>query len=148
MTKLLLACCVALVAAAPAAAGSSDTTHTIRASGTVMSDKTMGTTGFFRVNFHLGPGHKVTFVDRAAGISFHSQAITTVNYTSASQVKTSGWAVKIHGWGYVNGMKVPFTAIAVDHPATLGTDIFRISWNHGASLGGKLQSGGIKILQL
>ena len=148
MKKLLMAGALALVAAAPASAASIDTTHTIRASGTVRSANTTGTTGTFRVDFHKGPGHKVTYMDRAGGVSFHSQAITFVNFTNASQAQLSGWAVKIKGWGYANGKKVPFTAIAVDHPARLGTDIFRISFGHGASLGGKLQFGGIKILQL
>ena len=148
MKKLLLAAVAALVVAAPASAASIDTSHTIRASGTVLTDKTMGTTGTFRINFHLGPGHKVTYVDPASGVSFHSQRITFVNYTNKNEAQLSGWAVKIKGWGYVNGKKVPFTAIAVDHPARLGTDIFRISFGHGASLGGKLTFGGIKIMQL
>ena len=148
MKKLALAACLALVIAAPASAASIDTSHTIRASGSVLSDKTSGTLGIFRVNFHAGPDRKVTYVNTSNGVVFHSTRITLVDYTSPSQAKGSGWSVKIRGMGMINGKTVPFVAIAVDHPAPLGTDIFRISWGHGASLGGKLQSGGVKILQL
>src|SRR6476620_7735786 len=122
MKALLIGCCLALVAAAPAAAGSIDRTHTIRASGSVLSDKTLGSTGYFRVSFHAGPGHKVTYTDTTTGSSFRSLKITLINYTSPSQVTTSGWAVKIKGIGIANGKRVPFTALAIDHPATLGTD--------------------------
>jgi len=146
--KLAFAACLALLTAAPASAASIDTTHTIRASGSVLSDKTTGTIGIFRVNFHAGPAGKVRFVNTSNGVVFHSQKITFVDYTSPNQATGSGWSVKIRGLGVINGKVVPFTAIAVDHPAPLGTDIFRISWGHGASLGGKLQSGGVKILQL
>ncbi len=148
MKKLLLAASAALAVAAPASAASIDTSHTIRASGTVLSNQTTGTKATFSVNFHLGPGHKITYVDPATGVSFHSQRITFVNYTNKNEAQLSGWAVKIKGWGLANGKRVPFVAIAVDHPARLGTDIFRISFGHGASLGGKLTFGGIKIMQL
>jgi len=114
----------------------------------VLSDKTDGTQATFRVDFRLGPGHKLSYVDRATGVTFRAKTITFVNYTNVNQAETSGWAVKIKGMGWANGKLVPFTAIAIDHPAPLGTDIFRISWDRGASLGGKLQFGGIKILQL
>jgi hypothetical protein len=147
--KLLFAGCVAaLVAAAPAAARSIDTTHSLRAAGTVLSDKTEGTQGVFRITMRMGPGHKLTYIDRAMGVTFRAKTIAFVNYTSKTEAQKSGWAVKIKGMGWMNGKLVPFTAVAVDHPAPLGTDIFRISINHGASFGGKLQTGGVKILQI
>lgn len=148
MKKLLFAVCAALAAAAPASAARIDTTHSLSGAGTVLSDKTTGSTARFHVDLRLGPGHKLMYIDRAMGVSLRAKSITMVDYTNANQAQKSGWAVKIKGMGVSNGRLVPFTAIAVDHPAPLGTDIFRISWNHGASFGGKLQFGEIKIRQL
>ena len=93
-------------------------------------------TASFRINFKAGPGHKLTYVDRARGVSFRSLDL--------SSVKLIQNAVKITGMGMVNGMRVPFTAIATDHKLNAG-DWFVIDWNHGASHGGKVTFGNIRI---
>ena len=53
-------------------------------------------------------------------------------------------AVKLRGIGLVGGRRVSFTAIGV-HNARPGIDVFRIAWNHGASLGGVVTSGSVFI---
>jgi hypothetical protein len=44
--------------------------------------------------------------------------------------------------GLVNVRRVGFTAVAV-HNTLPGVDIFRISWQHGAALGGRVVRGSV-----
>ena len=53
-------------------------------------------------------------------------------------------AVKVHGTGLVAGRRVSFTAVGV-HNAMPGIDVFRLTWNHGASVGGIVTSGSVFI---
>ena len=53
-------------------------------------------------------------------------------------------AVKLRGTGLVHGRRVAFTAVGV-HNALPGVDVFRLAWNHGASLGGVVTSGSVFI---
>jgi hypothetical protein len=130
--KLLMVMVAGLAVAVPTA---SATTFQLRAGGNVR-DRTTMSTAAFKVNFKAGPGHKVMYVDRANGISFRSLGLTSVNLVRN--------AVKISGVGQMNGMRVPFTAIATDHKLNSG-DWFVIGWNHAASHGGKVTFGNIRI---
>jgi hypothetical protein len=132
MKRLLIVAIAALAVAVPTA---SATTFTMRAGGWVQDRTTMNRASF-SVNFKAGPGHKVTYVDRTAGISFRSLDL--------SSVKLIRNAVKIMGVGLVNGQRVHFTAIATDHNSTSG-DWFTIDWNHLAAHGGKVTLGNIRI---
>jgi hypothetical protein len=136
MKRILAVAAVALATAVPAAASVS-TSATVHGAGTVRSSGTVGPTAFFSIDFSKGKGSKLLY--RAPGVMFHSQTLGTVKFSNT--------AVKIAGWGYVNGRLVPFTAIATDHPAPLG-DWFKIVWARGASHGGRLTSGNIDIAQL
>ena len=53
-------------------------------------------------------------------------------------------AVELRGTGLVAGRHVTFTAVGV-HNALPEVDVFRIAWNHGASLGGVVTSGSVFI---
>lgn len=53
-------------------------------------------------------------------------------------------AVKLRGIGIANGRRVAFTAIGV-HNSMPGVDVFRVTWNHGAALGGIVTSGSILV---
>ena len=145
MNRVLLAIAGVLAAVAvavPAAsAGSYTYNFTVRAGGFVMDNPSGGTIqslGKFEINLKAGPGHKVTYVDRTTGTSFHSTKITKLTYTFS--------AVKIVGLGMVNGRRVSFTVLASDHPANV--DGFKIAWNHLAAHGGNVLTGNVHIRQL
>lgn len=53
-------------------------------------------------------------------------------------------AVELRGVGLVGGRRVSFTAVGV-HNARPEVDVFRIAWNHGASLGGVVTQGAVFI---
>jgi hypothetical protein len=53
-------------------------------------------------------------------------------------------AVKLRGTGLVGGRRVAFTAVGV-HNALPGVDVFRLAWDHGASVGGTVTSGSVFI---
>jgi hypothetical protein len=53
-------------------------------------------------------------------------------------------AVRLRGVGLVAGRRVSFTAVGV-HNARPEVDVFRIAWNHGASLGGIVTKGTVFI---
>lgn len=132
MKRLLIVAIVALGVAVPTA---SATTFTMRAGGWVQDRTTMNRASF-TINFKAGPGHKLTYVDRASGISFRALDLSTVRLVRN--------AVKMSGVGLVNGQRVHFTAIATDHVGTAG-DWFTIDWNHMAAHGGKVVLGNIRI---
>jgi hypothetical protein len=72
-----------------------------------------------------------------------------VTYGSFRSVKVSSVAyglnaVKVRGTGLLGGRRVAFTAVGV-HNAMPGVDVFRLAWNHGASLGGIVTSGAVFI---
>ena len=139
MKRVLLGCSALLAAAAVAVPAASATTFTVRAGGLVMNDPFHGTTatlGKFYVNLKAGPGHKVTYVDKTAGVYFRSLDLTKLTFTRN--------AVKIVGIGLANGMRVHFTVIATDHNKT-GVDAFKIAWNHQAAHGGNLMSGNVRV---
>jgi hypothetical protein len=73
---------------------------------------------------------------RVAYGQFHSLHVGTVQFGLN--------AVKLRGTGLANGRRVSFTAIGV-HNAMPGVDVFRVTWNHGAALGGVVTSGSIFI---
>ena len=132
MRRLLIAGIAALAVAVPTA---SATTFNLRAGGWVQ-DRTTMSKATFGVDLKAGPGHKVTYVDRTAGITFRSLDL--------SSVKLVRNAVKISGMGLVNGERVHFMAIATDHSTTAG-DWFTIDWNHMAAHGGEVTLGNIRI---
>jgi hypothetical protein len=53
-------------------------------------------------------------------------------------------AVRLRGIGSVGGRRVAFTAVGV-HNARPGVDVFRLSWNHGAAVGGIVTGGSVFI---
>ena len=145
MKRLLLPVLAAIAAigfAVPAASAASyDYAFTVRAGGFVMDNPFGGTAtslGRFEVNLKAGPTHKVTYTDRTTGLSFHSLSISSLTYTRSTAL--------IKGIGMVNGKRVSFTVIAVDHPAA--TDAFKIAWNHQAAHGGNLLTGNVHVRQI
>jgi hypothetical protein len=141
MKRALLALAGVLAAVAVAVPAAAARTFTVRAGGFVMDSPSGGTIqslGRFEINLRAGPGNKVTYVDKTAGIAFHSTSLTSMTFTLST--------VKIVGLGKVNGKLVRFTAIATDHPAN--TDAFKIAWNHQAAHGGNVLTGNVHIRQL
>jgi hypothetical protein len=139
MKRVLLACSALLAAAAVAIPAASATTFTVRAGGYVLDNPfapRFTTAARFTVNLKAGPGHKVTYTDRATGLSFRSLDLASVVFTRN--------AVKITGVGLVGGKRVHFTAIATDHNKT-GVDAFKIAWDHKASHGGNVTAGNVRV---
>jgi hypothetical protein len=79
---------------------------------------------------------KVVFVDPVSKIRFTSLRVQSVRFGTN--------AARLRGIGLANGHRVGFTAVAV-HNARPGIDVFRIAWNHGASLGGTVDDGSVFI---
>jgi hypothetical protein len=139
MKRVLLGCSALLAAAAVLVPAASATTFTVRAGGSVLDNPfapRFTTPARFTIDLKAGPGHKVTYVDRATGLSFRSLDLASVTYTRN--------AVKIAGLGLVGGKRVHFTVVATDNKAT-GVDAFKISWDHKASHGGNVASGNVRI---
>jgi hypothetical protein len=143
------AACLALAAAAPAAAdtqapaGQALYPETVPGAGLSGVEGAQATirhtvrgTGFtgaalFRVNLgtvqYLDPIHKITFTSlRIGSVRFVDNKAT------------------LQGIGLLNHRRVPFTAVGV-HNELPGIDVFRISWNHGAGLGGRVVRGSLFI---
>lgn len=98
----------------------------VRASGVTAA-------GAFRVDFRAGPGNKIVFVRRGAPV-FRAFRFTSMRWTNNS--------VSMKGIGLAAGVRVHFAALAVDD----GTrDVFRLSWQHRATLGGALLHGAVVI---
>lgn len=94
-----------------------------------------GTTsaGTFRVDFAAGPGAKIVLLRGSAPV-FRALRFTSMRWAATS--------VLMQGVGIADGARVRFSALAVDG----GTrDVFRISWQHRAALGGVLSSGAVVI---
>jgi hypothetical protein len=142
MKRLTLALVAALTVVAVAVPAASARDYTVRAGGLVMDNPSGGvvqTLGQFKINLKAGPGHKVEYYNRTTGLTFRSQRLTKITFTSTS--------VKIVGWGLVNGTeKVRFTAIATDHPAQV--DGFKIAWAHRAAHGGNVLTGNVHVRQI
>jgi hypothetical protein len=139
MKRVLLGCSALLAAAAVAVPAASATTFTVRAGGSVLDNPfapTFTTPARFTINLKAGPGHKVTYLDRATGLTFRSLDLASVVYTRN--------AVKITGLGLVGGKRVHFTVIATDHNKT-GVDAFKIAWDHKAAHGGNVMSGNVRV---
>jgi len=89
--------------------------------------------GAFRVDFRAGPGSKIVFVRRGVPV-FRALRFTSMRWTNDS--------VSMRGIGLAAGSRVHFAALAVDG----GTrDVFRLSWQHRATLGGALLHGAVVI---
>jgi hypothetical protein len=142
MKRLTLGLMAALAVVAVAVPAASARDYTVRAGGLVMNNPTGGvvqTLGQFKINLKAGPGHKVEYYNRTLGTTFRSLQITRLTFSAS--------AVKISGWGLLNGTKkVRFTALAVDHPTQV--DVFKISWNGGAARGGNVLTGNVHVRQI
>jgi hypothetical protein len=143
------AACLALAAAAPAAAdtqvpaGQALYPETVPGAGLSGVEGAQATirhtvrgTGFtgaalFRVN--LGT---VQYLDPIRKITFTSLRIGSVRFVDNKAT--------LQGIGLLNHRRVPFTAVGV-HNELPGIDVFRISWNHGAGLGGRVVRGSLFI---
>jgi hypothetical protein len=69
------------------------------------------------------------------GLRFHALQLTSVRFgTHAATFK---------GTALLNGKRVRFSAVAVDHGVR--GDVLKVSWNGGPSRGGKLRSGGLAV---
>lgn len=141
MKRLIIPVAAALAAVAVVPTASARQ-YTVRASGLVMDNPSGGVVqrlGQFKINLKAGPGHKVEYYNRTTGLTFRSLKLTKLTFTAS--------AVKIVGWGLVNGkQKVRFTAIAADHPTKV--DGFKISWNRGAAHGGNVLTGDVYVRQI
>lgn len=126
------------LAAAFAVPAASAANFTVRGSGWVVDNMATGSIAQFNVNFKAGPTHKVVYTDGATGIRFYSLDVKRLSFSLGT--------AKIAGVGMVNGKRVSFTAIIVDRPAN--KDTFKIAWNHGASHGGTVMDGNIKVTQI
>jgi hypothetical protein len=148
------AACLALAAAAPAAAAPRDESpqapagqalypetvpgagltgvageqatirHTVRGTG-------LAGRALFRIDTV-----KVLYVDSIRKLTFTSLKIGSVLFVDNK--------VTLRGVGLLNHRRVPFTAVGV-HNELPGVDVFRISWNHGAGLGGRVVTGSVFI---
>ena len=88
--------------------------------------------GTFRIDFRAGPGGKIV-LRRGSTPVFRSVRFTSMRWAEHS--------VLIQGIGLAGGVRVRFTALAVDG----ARDVFRVSWQHRAALGGTLSSGAVVI---
>jgi hypothetical protein len=151
--------CLALAAAAPAAAAPRDDTtpqapagqalypevvpgaglsgvagaeatirHTVRGSGFTGA-------ALFRIDLSR-PAAKVLYMDPIRKIRFSSLDVASVRFVDNKAT--------LQGVGLLNHRRVQFTAVGV-HNELPGVDFFRISWNHGAGLGGRVVSGSLFI---
>jgi hypothetical protein len=150
------AACLALAAAAPAAAAPRDdsapqgqalypeTVPGAGLSGVAGAQATIrhvvrgtGFTGaaLFRVDLNRSAS-KVLYRDPARRIAFSSLEVGSVRFVENKAT--------LRGIGLLNHRRVAFTAVGV-HNALPGIDVFRISWNHGAGLGGRVVRGSLFI---
>jgi hypothetical protein len=130
----------ALAVAAPAAA---DPGYTALYPETVPGAGLHGVSGVTHTIVRLAAGHGV-----AGGIGF-TLSKTHVTYgafrsTHIRSLEFDANAVELRGTGLLHGRVVSFTAIGV-HNALPDVDVFRIAWNHGAALGGRVTSGSVFI---
>ncbi|HEY2543508.1 MAG TPA: hypothetical protein VGH92_10710 [Gaiellaceae bacterium] len=91
------------------------------------------TAGVFRVDFAAGPGNKIV-LHRGSTPVFRAVRFTSMRWAAKS--------VLMQGIGVANGVRVRFTALAVDGGSR---DVFKITWQHRAALGGVLSSGAVVI---
>lgn len=112
----------------------------INAGGSVRAYGRTGTIGHFRLMLGTGLGHMLVYRDPARHLSFRMLTLDTIAYLPN--------AVRITGVGLANGKRVNFTAVAVQHRFDGLGDRFGLIWNHKAMLGGVLQSGSVKIVQI
>ncbi|HEX5246134.1 MAG TPA: hypothetical protein VFW41_03285 [Gaiellaceae bacterium] len=90
-------------------------------------------TATFRIDFAAGPGAKIV-LHRGSTQLFRALSFTSMRWAAKS--------VLMQGVGVADGARVRFSALAVDGGAR---DVFRISWQHRATLGGVLSSGAVVI---
>jgi hypothetical protein len=89
--------------------------------------------GTVRVDFAAGPGNKIV-LRRGSTPVFRAVRFTSMRWTASS--------VLMQGIGVAGGIRVRFTALAVDGGAR---DVFKVAWRHRAALGGVLSSGAVVI---
>ncbi len=89
--------------------------------------------GSFRVDFGAGPGNKVVLVRHGTPV-FRALRFTSMRWTAN--------AVQMQGIGLADGMRVRFSAFAVDGGRR---DVFKLDWGRRASVGGPLSHGAIVI---
>jgi hypothetical protein len=89
--------------------------------------------GAFRVDFGAGPGHKIVLARNGAPV-FRALRFTSMRWAAR--------AVVMSGIGLAAGMRVHFTALAVDNGKR---GVFRLDWSHRAGLGGALLQGAVVI---
>jgi hypothetical protein len=152
------AACLALAAAAPAAAAPRDDSPQAPAGQALYPETVPGAglsgvagaqatirhtvrgTGFtgaalFRIDLNR-PAAKVLYVDPIRKITFTSLAVGSVRF--------AGNKATLQGTGLLNHRRVAFTAVGV-HNELPGVDVFRIFWNHGTGLGGRVVRGSLFI---
>jgi hypothetical protein len=103
--------------------------RSVRGRGVVRALGGVGT-----ATFSIGAGNRVTYVDARRHIRFSSTHVS---------VRFGVQAARLTGTGVVNGRRVTFAAVAVDHGAR--GDVFRIDWSHGIARGGVLLRGNVLI---
>ena len=89
--------------------------------------------GSFRVDFGAGPGNKVVLVRHGTPV-FRALRFTSMRWTAN--------AVQMQGIGLADGMRVHFSAFAVDGGKR---DVFELDWRHHATIGGVLSHGSVVI---
>jgi hypothetical protein len=89
--------------------------------------------GRFRIDFAAGPGGKLVLARQGLPV-FRALRFTSMRWTNNS--------VSMSGIGLAGGVRVHFSALAVDNGAR---DVFRIDWLHRATLGGVLSQGAVVI---
>lgn len=141
--KQLAAVGVAAFALAGPAAASADPGYTALYPETIPGAGLGGVAGATHTIVRLATGHGTV-----AGVSF-AVSKTHVDYGRfhSTRIRTVVFglnAVKLRGIGLIDGRRVAFTAVGV-HNALPDVDVFRIAWNHGASLGGRVQTGSVFI---
>jgi hypothetical protein len=108
--------------------------RTVRGAGSVHALGRLGSARF-SVDLSKGPGRKVTYVNARQGLDFRSVGLRSLRFGTDRAI--------LKGVGLVNGRRVTFSAVAVDHGRR--GDVFRIAWGGGRTHGGALLSGGLTV---
>ena len=122
----------------PSTGSSSYMTYTVRAGGSVHLFGDTGPLGTFEIVPVSATRARITFVNKRAGIDFHSLGL--VSFAAIPS------AVRMSGTGVVNGKMVQFVAVAIRNVANHYADRFAITWNHKARMGGPLTKGSVEII--
>lgn len=110
-------------------------------------NSTKNTRGSHRVRGHglvaAGRLGTATFTIGARTVAYTDRKHHIALRASIGAVRFSATAARITGFARVDGKRVRFAAVPVDHG--IKGDVFRIAWNGGPTHGGRLRKGGVTV---